>query len=136
MQIRIRTKSVDPLMLRSIFRRAPAAIAARPHMGEANHLDPKQVPWAATRLYAGCLLPLSKHVELDPHYQHENNSGPRPNQQKNGAGLILWLYLGDVAAHTPCPIGTETVLWVAIKGAASAPSVNCYHVFWTYDVPS
>jgi Protein of unknown function (DUF2490) len=48
--------------------------------------------WAVTRLYAGCLLPLSKHVELDPYYQHENNTGPRPNQQKNGAGLILWLF--------------------------------------------
>lgn len=48
--------------------------------------------WAVTRLYAGCLLPLSKHVELDPYYQHENNSGPHPNQQKNEAGLILWLY--------------------------------------------
>lgn len=48
--------------------------------------------WAVTRLYAGCLLPLGRHVELDPYYQHENNTGPRPNQQKNGAGLILWLY--------------------------------------------
>ena len=48
--------------------------------------------WAVTRSYAGCLLPLSKHVELDPYYQHENNSGPRPNQQKNGTGLIIWLY--------------------------------------------
>ncbi len=47
--------------------------------------------WAVTRLYAGCLLPLSKHLELDPYYQHENNSEPRPIQQKNGAELILWL---------------------------------------------
>jgi hypothetical protein len=45
--------------------------------------------WAATRLYAGCFLPLSKHLELDPYYQHENNTGKAPNQQKNGAGLIL-----------------------------------------------
>ena len=48
--------------------------------------------WAVTRLYAGCLLPLSKHLELDPYYQHENNTGTRPNTQKNGAGLILWLF--------------------------------------------
>jgi Protein of unknown function (DUF2490) len=48
--------------------------------------------WAVTRLYAGCLLPLSKHLEIDPYYQHENSTGTRPNQQKNGAGLILWLY--------------------------------------------
>lgn len=48
--------------------------------------------WAATRFYAGCLLPLSKHFELDPYYQHENSTGKAPNQQKNGAGLILWLF--------------------------------------------
>jgi Protein of unknown function (DUF2490) len=48
--------------------------------------------WAATRLYAGCLLPLSKHLELAPYYQHENSTGKPPNQQKNGAGLILTLY--------------------------------------------
>jgi hypothetical protein len=48
--------------------------------------------WAATRFYAGCLLPLSKHIELDSYYQHENSTGTRPNQQKNAAGLILWLY--------------------------------------------
>lgn len=48
--------------------------------------------WAATRFYAGCLLPLSKHIQLDPYYQHENNTGAHPNRQKNGAGLILWFY--------------------------------------------
>jgi hypothetical protein len=48
--------------------------------------------WAATRFYAGWLLPLSKHVELNPYYQHQNSTGTRPNQQKNGAGLILSLY--------------------------------------------
>jgi len=48
--------------------------------------------WAATRFYAGCLLPSSKNIQLDPYYQHENNTGARPNQQKNAAGLILWLY--------------------------------------------
>lgn len=48
--------------------------------------------WAATRFYAGCLLPLSRHIELDPYYQHENSTGTRPNHQKNAAGLILWLY--------------------------------------------
>jgi hypothetical protein len=48
--------------------------------------------WAAARFYAGCLLPLTKHVQLDPYYQHENSTGTRPNQQKNAAGLILRLY--------------------------------------------
>jgi hypothetical protein len=48
--------------------------------------------WSDTRLYAGCLLPLGKHFDLDPYYQHENNTGTRPNQQFNAGGVILNLY--------------------------------------------
>ena len=48
--------------------------------------------WAATRLYAGCLLPLTKHLQLDPYYEHENNTGKHPNQQVNAGGLTLSLY--------------------------------------------
>src|SRR5271163_2607893 len=63
-----------------------------PYLSAEAFFESPYSKWAVTRLYAGCLLPLSKHVELDPYYQHENNSGPSPNQQKNGAGLILSLY--------------------------------------------
>jgi hypothetical protein len=48
--------------------------------------------WSSTNLYAGCLLPVGKHVEFDPYYEHENNTGKHPNQQVNAAGLILNLY--------------------------------------------
>jgi hypothetical protein len=51
--------------------------------------------WSSTRLYAGCLMPLSKfnkHLQLDPYYEHENNTGKRPNQHINIGGLILSLY--------------------------------------------
>ena len=54
--------------------------------------ESKYTKWASTRLYAGCLLPLSKHSEFNPYYEHENNTGPRPNRQINTAGLILTLY--------------------------------------------
>jgi hypothetical protein len=52
----------------------------------------KYAKWSNTRLYAGCLLPLGKHFDLDPYYEHQNNTGPRPNQQINAAGFILNLY--------------------------------------------
>jgi Protein of unknown function (DUF2490) len=48
--------------------------------------------WSSTNLYAGCLFPVSKHIQFDPYYEHENNTGPRPNQQVNAVGLILNLY--------------------------------------------
>jgi hypothetical protein len=47
---------------------------------------------SSTNLYAGCLLPVTKHIEFDPYYEHENNTGKRPNQQVNAIGLILNLF--------------------------------------------
>jgi hypothetical protein len=35
------------------------------------------------------LLPVSKHIEFDPNYEHENNTGKRPNEQVDAVGLIL-----------------------------------------------
>ena len=48
--------------------------------------------WSTTALYAGCLFGLGKRVQLDPYYEHENNTGKRPNQQVNAGGLILNLF--------------------------------------------
>jgi hypothetical protein len=48
--------------------------------------------WSMTRLFAGCLWPLTKNLQLDNYYEHVNNTGPRPNRQVNAAGLILNLY--------------------------------------------
>ena len=67
------------------------------HSGEAakvgNLYESPYSKWASTRLYAGCLLPLTKHLQLDPYYEHENNTGKHPNQQVNAGGLALSLYL-------------------------------------------
>ena len=48
--------------------------------------------WSTTAVYAGVLLPIGKHVQFDPYYEHQNNTGKRPNQQLNQFGLILNLY--------------------------------------------
>jgi hypothetical protein len=47
---------------------------------------------SSTNLYAGCLLPVNKHIEFDPYCEHENNTGKRPNEQVNAIGLILDLF--------------------------------------------
>jgi hypothetical protein len=39
------------------------------------------------RPYAG-----GKHFQLDPYYEHENNTGKHPNQQVNAGGLVLNVY--------------------------------------------
>jgi len=48
--------------------------------------------WADTAIYAGCLFPIARHVEFNPYYEHQNNTGQSPNQQLNQLGLILNLF--------------------------------------------
>jgi Protein of unknown function (DUF2490) len=48
--------------------------------------------WSDTAIYAGCLFPIGKHVQLDPYYEHQNNTGKKPNQQLNQFGLVLNLF--------------------------------------------
>ena len=48
--------------------------------------------WSDTAIYAGCLFPIGKHVEFNPYYEHQNNTGKSPNQQLNQLGLMLSLY--------------------------------------------
>ena len=45
-----------------------------------------------TAIYAGCLLPIVRHVQLDPYYEHQNETGKRPNNQLDQLGVILNLY--------------------------------------------
>ena len=48
--------------------------------------------WSDTAIYAGCLFPIRKHVQLDSYYEHQNNTGKRPNQQLNQFGMVLNLF--------------------------------------------
>jgi len=52
----------------------------------------KYSKWSDTALYAGCLFPVGKHVEFDTYYEHQNNTGARPNQQLDQLGIILNLF--------------------------------------------
>jgi hypothetical protein len=61
-------------------------VAAEPYYVDQYH------KWSTTDLYAGCLLPVGKHVEFNPYYEHENNTGKKPNQTVNDIGLALYLF--------------------------------------------
>jgi Protein of unknown function (DUF2490) len=66
------------------------------HPGPYASVEPfyesQYAKWSSTNFYAGVLLPLGKHFQLDPYYEHENNTGTPPNQQVNAGGIILNLY--------------------------------------------
>jgi len=54
--------------------------------------------WSTTDLYAGCLFPMGKYIQFDVYYQHENNTGKKPNRQNNFIGATLNLYFSRVRA--------------------------------------
>lgn len=45
--------------------------------------------WSTVSIFVGCLLPLGKHFDFVPYYEHQNNSGKKPNQQLNQFGPVL-----------------------------------------------
>jgi hypothetical protein len=63
-----------------------------PYVAAEPYYESQYGKWSTTSLFAGCLFPVGKHVEFNTYYEHDNNTGKRPNQQVNSAGLALYLY--------------------------------------------
>jgi hypothetical protein len=63
-----------------------------PYLSAEGFYQSQYQKWSTTALYAGCLLPVGKHFEFDPYYEHQNITGRAPNQQLNQFGLILYVY--------------------------------------------
>lgn len=63
-----------------------------PYIRGEGYYDSKYDKWSATTLSAGAIFPIRKHAELEPYYEHQNQSGCRPNQQAETLGLKLSLY--------------------------------------------
>jgi hypothetical protein len=67
-----------------------------PYVAAEPFYESQYGKWSTTSLYAGCFLPVGKHVQLSPYYEHDNNTGKHPNEQVNSAGLQLNLYFSMV----------------------------------------
>lgn len=63
-----------------------------PYVSAEFFYESQFAKWSDTALYAGCLFLLRKHVEFNPYYEHQNNTGTNPNSQLNQLGLMLNLY--------------------------------------------
>jgi hypothetical protein len=64
-----------------------------PYASAEVYYESQYQKWSTTEIYAGCLFPIKKHFELDPYYEHQNNTGKSPNRQLNGFGLTLNVFL-------------------------------------------
>jgi len=66
--------------------------------------------WSNTAIYAGCVFSLGKHVELNPYYEHQNNTGRNPNQQLNQWGLKLSIVIRERSTPTPAPPSPQVLV--------------------------
>ena len=62
-----------------------------PHISAEPYYTSQYAKWSTTQLEGGCLFPVGKHVQVDAYYEHENNTGKKPNQQVNDIGLTVHL---------------------------------------------
>ncbi|HMD43462.1 MAG TPA: DUF2490 domain-containing protein [Candidatus Acidoferrum sp.] len=63
-----------------------------PYIAAEPFYESQYSKWSSTDLYAGCLFPVGKHFQFNVYYEHENNTGKKPNQQQNDVGLALYMY--------------------------------------------
>jgi hypothetical protein len=66
-----------------------------PYVAAEPYYTSQYGTWSTTALYAGCLFPVGKHVQFNSYYEHENNTGKTPNEQRNQIGLALNLYFSS-----------------------------------------
>jgi hypothetical protein len=64
----------------------------RPYVSAEPFYESQYQKWSTTAVYVGSLFSIGKHVQFDPYYEHQNNTGKSPNQQLNQFGLALNLY--------------------------------------------
>jgi hypothetical protein len=63
-----------------------------PYVAAQPFYESQYSKWSTTSLYAGSLFPLGEHVQFNTYFEHDNNTGKRPNRQVNSVGLVLNLY--------------------------------------------
>jgi hypothetical protein len=68
-----------------------------PYASAEFYYESQYSKFSTTELYAGTNLPLGKHLQFDPYYEHQNNTGKKPNKQVNILGLTLNLYFSREA---------------------------------------
>lgn len=64
-----------------------------PYSSVEVYYESQYQKWSTTEIYAGCLFPIRRRFELNPYYEHQNNTGKSHNSQLHGIGLILNVYL-------------------------------------------
>jgi hypothetical protein len=63
-----------------------------PYLRAEAYYDGNFHKWSRTAETAGCIFPFRKRYEVEPYYEHQNDTGTSPNRQVNALGLVLSMY--------------------------------------------
>jgi len=63
-----------------------------PYVAAEPFYESQYKKWSTTDLYAGVLLPVGKHVQFNPYYEFENDTGKKPNRQNYYMGFAAYFY--------------------------------------------
>jgi len=63
-----------------------------PYLSAEVYYTSQYSKWSTTQLEAGGIFPIGSHVQMDAYYEHQNNTGKKPNEQVNDIGLAAHLF--------------------------------------------
>jgi hypothetical protein len=63
-----------------------------PYLNAEVYYESQYSKWSTTQLEAGGIFPIGSHVQVDAYYEHQNNTGKKPNQQVNDIGLAAHVF--------------------------------------------
>jgi hypothetical protein len=63
-----------------------------PYLQAEAYYDSTPEKWSRTTEDLGCIFPIRRRAEIEPYYQHMNDTSKSPNRQTHGIGLRLRLY--------------------------------------------
>ena len=63
-----------------------------PYLNAEPYYTSQYSKWSTTQLEAGGIFPIGRHVQMDAYYEHQNNTGKKPNEQVNDIGLAAHIF--------------------------------------------
>jgi len=63
-----------------------------PYIRAEAYYDGNFQKWSRTAESVGCIFPFRKRYEVEPYYEHQNDSATAPNRQVNALGFVFSMY--------------------------------------------
>lgn len=63
-----------------------------PYLRAEAYYDNTVEKWSRTAETIGCIFPFRKRYEIEPYYEHQNDTATAPNRQLNALGFVFSMY--------------------------------------------